>query len=75
MNFGNLLNNKWGVTQVATTTQPLTYRSTVNGAPVYRLLSITDANGKPQLINNAFTRSATINDVFQIQIGFRYTFN
>lgn len=75
LNFGNLLNNKWGVTQVATTTQPLTYRSTVNGAPVYRLLSITDANGKPQLINNAFTRSATINDVFQIQIGFRYTFN
>ena len=34
-----------------------------------------DANGNRKLINSAITRSATISDVFQIQIGFRYTFN
>lgn len=77
LNFGNLLNKKWGVTQIATNTQPLTYKGVdaVTKQPVYNLFAPNDANGKPQLLNNAFTRSATISDVFQIQIGFRYTFN
>ena len=46
-----------------------------NGQPVYTLATQTDANGNRKLINSAITRSATISDVFQIQIGFRYTFN
>lgn len=77
LNVGNLINKEWGVAQVATTNQPLTYqtRDTATGQPVYRLLALTGANGRPELVNNAFTRSATINDVFQVQIGFRYTFN
>ena len=71
------MNKKWGVTQIATNTQPLTYKGVdaVTKQPVYNLFAPNDANGKPQLLNNAFTRSATISDVFQIQIGFRYTFN
>lgn len=85
LNVGNLLNNKWGVAQIQTTNQPLniatrtqngqTFYVLENGQPVYTLATQTDANGNRKLINSAITRSATISDVFQIQIGFRYTFN
>jgi len=71
LNVTNLLNKKWGVGDEFTTTQPLVFRSVDSeGKPVYRLRSI---GGK--LIDKTFQKSATVFDVYRIQLGVRYNFN
>ena len=71
LNVTNLLNKDWGVGDVFTTTQPLIFRSVDSeGKPVYRLRSI---GGK--LISKTFEPSASIFDVYRIQLGVRYNFN
>ena len=75
MNFGNLINNKWGVGNVSTTTQPLNYRGrTSAGEPIYRLATQV-VNGNTVLLKDAFIKSKTLDDVYQIQLGVRYIFN
>lgn len=75
LNFGNLLNNKWGVGNVSTTTQPLNYRGrTAAGEPIYRLATQV-VNGNTVLLQDAFLKSKTLDDVYQIQLGIRYIFN
>ncbi len=74
LNASNLLNNEWGVGNVNTTNQPLNYRGRVNGVPVYRLATQV-IDGSTELLRDAFRKSATIDDVYQIQIGLRYIFN
>ncbi|MEC5395087.1 TonB-dependent receptor [Bergeyella sp. RCAD1439] len=77
LNVGNLFNNRWGVGYNAVTTTPLLYqnRKDANGNPIYRLNTQLDESGKTILLRDQFQRSATLNDVFQIQIGLRYIFN
>jgi hypothetical protein len=71
LNVTNLLNKDWGVGDNFTTTQPLIFRSVDSeGKPVYRLRSI---GGK--LIDKTFQPSASIFDVYRIQLGVRYNFN
>lgn len=80
-NIGNLINSKWGVANQVTASSnstqsnPLNFAS-VNGAgvPTYRMGTQT-VNGAPILLRDAFVKSATINDVWQAQIGIRYIFN
>jgi outer membrane receptor protein involved in Fe transport len=75
LNAGNLINNDWGVGNVSTTTQPLNYRGrTAAGAPIYRLATQV-VNGQTVLLQDAFVKSRTIDDVYQIQLGIRYIFN
>ena len=75
INFGNLINNKWGVGNVSTTPQPLNYRGrTTAGEPIYRLATQV-VNGATVLLQDAFVDSKTLNDVYQIQLGVRYIFN
>lgn len=75
MNFGNMINNKWGVGNVSTTTQPLNYRGrTAAGEPIYRLATQV-VNGSTVLLKDAFIKSKTLDDVYQIQLGIRYIFN
>ncbi len=75
LNFGNLINNKWGVGNVSTTTQPLNYRGrNAQGEPRYRLATQV-VNGQTILLRDAFVNSLTIDDVYQIQLGIRYIFN
>ncbi len=75
INFGNLINNKWGVGNVSTTPQPLNYRGrTAAGEPIYRLATQV-VNGATVLLQDAFVDSKTLNDVYQIQLGVRYIFN
>lgn len=76
-NFGNLLTNKAGVGNVATSFTPLRYVSTdANGKPSYTLATQVDpANNATILLRDAFVKSKTIDDVFQIQLGLRYIFN
>jgi len=71
LNFTNLLNKDWGVGQIPVSTQPLIARGADSqGRPIYRLRNIGD-----KLIDRTFQQSATINDVYRIQLSLRYTFN
>ena len=49
LNFGNMVNDKWGVSQRATNPTILTYNSVVNNEPVYRLATQKFADGTTPL--------------------------
>ncbi len=71
LNFGNLLNKNWGVSQRMVTTQPLIPRGVDGtGAARYRLRNLGD-----QLISETFTQTAGVGDVYRIQLSVRYNFN
>jgi hypothetical protein len=79
LNFGNLLNNKWGVGYVSTSTQPLSIAATNSPTPTYRLgtQSIRQPDGTNQtvLLQSPFAKAINIDNAWQAQIGLRYTFN
>lgn len=71
-NFGNMISNSWGVSDRIVNSSPLTYRSiNTAGQPVYRFP--VDANGNFQ--SATYIKSANLGDVWQAQLGVRYTFN
>lgn len=73
VNVGNLLNKNWGTSQriLGGNGQVLTNPGVdALGQPTYRLKVV---NG--ELIDTTFERQAFRADVFEIQLGFRYTFN
>lgn len=77
LNFTNLLNKNWGVSQRMVSTQPLVVPTTAQGGPVdaagksqYRLRNVSGA-----LLDHTYEYNATINDVFRVQFGLRYNFN
>lgn len=71
-NFGNMLNNAWGVSDRIINSSPLTYRSiNAAGEPVYRFP--VDGNGNFQTAT--YIKSSNLGDVWQAQLGLRYTFN
>jgi outer membrane receptor protein involved in Fe transport len=73
-NFGNLLNNKWGV-GYSTTGQLMSLASGANIAEgTYRLATQT-VNGVPQLVKDSFVKSINLDNVFALQMGVRYIFN
>ncbi|MFA7228780.1 MAG: TonB-dependent receptor, partial [Melioribacteraceae bacterium] len=74
INFGNLLNSDWGVSQRLVNAQPLL---AVSGAPAdaagkvqYRLRQV---NG--QWMNKSYEQTAFESDVWRIQFSIRYIFN
>lgn len=73
LNFGNLISGgKWGVSQRMVTNQPLTNPSTdAQGQLRYRLRNINRELLKPQ----TFQPTASLGDVYRIQLGLRYMFN
>lgn len=75
LNFSNLLNKDWGVSQRYNTGNILQYRSTgTDGIPVYRVATqIVD--GQRSLIDRTFIPSASVNDVWRAQLTLRYNFN
>ncbi|MFN3874203.1 MAG: TonB-dependent receptor, partial [Ignavibacterium sp.] len=78
LNFTNLLNKQWGVGDVFTTTTPLVlivrnripYPVDDQGRMQYQLQRV---GGK--LIDKTFQKSASVFDVYRIQLGVRYNFN
>ncbi|MBA4854048.1 carboxypeptidase regulatory-like domain-containing protein [Emticicia sp. BO119] len=83
-NFGNLVNNSWGVGNSATSFAPLVLASVdATGTPVYRMntqvISNVGSDGKTTtetiLLRDSFVKSKTIDDVWQMQLGIRYIFN
>jgi len=76
INASNILNNKWGVGNVSTTTQPLAYTGrTANGQPIFQLATQVAPDGSTILLKDAFLKSKDLGDVYQIQFGIRYIFN
>ncbi|MDX2194082.1 MAG: carboxypeptidase regulatory-like domain-containing protein [Gemmatimonadales bacterium] len=80
LNFTNFVNSGWGVGDRLISNQPLVIPTAAQGGPVdangalqYRLRAIGATN--PQLMNTTFERTATLGDVWRMQLSFRYTFN
>jgi outer membrane receptor protein involved in Fe transport len=74
LNFTNLVNKDWGVSQRLTTNTPLIARGAdAQGRVLYRLNNLNSN----QLISEPLQHNAgiTTGDVFRIQLGFRYNFN
>ena len=75
LNFGNMLNKDWGVSQRATNPAILSY-SSINtaGEPVYRLSTQRNYDGSTSLIKDTYQWNSSVFDVWQAQLGLRYTF-
>jgi len=74
LNFGNMLNNKWGVSQRATAPQLLNFVSRdASGVPTYRLATQRDATGT-YLAKDTYQYNSSVFDVWTAQLGIRYTF-
>ena len=74
LNFGNMVNDKWGVSQRATNPTILTYNSVVNNEPVYRLATQKFADGTTGLLRDTYSRNSSVFDVWTAQFGIRYIF-
>ncbi len=78
LNFGNLLNSKWGVSQrpvgTINTNQQLQLLTNpavdASGRVTYRLATVNN-----ELIKKTFQTSATTGDVYQFMLSLRYSFN
>ncbi len=71
-NFLNMINNEWGVGDIPVTTAPLRYRKRdADGEPVYRLDNLKDFT----LPTTPLQNRATLDDVWQLQLGVRYIFD
>ena len=74
LNFGNLLNDEWGVSQRATNPAVLAYQTTVANVPYYKLATEKFADGTTGLITHTYSKNASVFDVWQAQLGIRYIF-
>ena len=75
LNFTNMLNKDWGLSQSAVSNSPLIVRTPATtgpkaGEPRYQMRVVGG-----QLMNKTFQKNAGVNDVWRMQLGFRYTFN
>ena len=71
LNFSNLLNKNWGVSQGLITNRPLASAGVdITGASQYRLNTVGG-----QLISKSFQKLVTTSDVWRLQLGVRYAFN
>jgi hypothetical protein len=74
LNFTNLINKNWGVSQKMVSNSPLVVPKTgaadATGKATYTLRSFS---GK--LMDHTFDYNSTLYDVFRIQFGLRYNFN
>ena len=81
LNFGNLLNSKWGCTKtaIAAAYQPLVVdtknRVDANGVPQYKLSTYKDSDGNTKLIDHTFDVQRNNNNCWRMQIGVKYIFN
>ena len=80
LNFGNMLNNAWGVGYSTTSgsfgsASPLTVASvSVAGVPTYRMATRV-VDGSTQLLDKTFVKTISVGNSWQAQLGLRYFFN
>ncbi|WP_281636939.1 TonB-dependent receptor [Flavobacterium marginilacus] len=75
LNFTNMLNKDWGVSQRATNSNVLAFSSaTTANVPQYTLATQTDADGNRFLIKDTYQKNTSVSDVWQAQFTLRYIF-
>lgn len=75
LNVGNMLNNKWGVGNLTTTNNPLSFSAVgADGIPSFKLVTQT-VDGNTILLRDSFVKAINVDNVWQAQLGIRYTFN
>lgn len=83
LNFGNLLNNSWGVAQQTTSNTPIAIANggatDASATPTYRLgtqrVNLPDGSTETILIRDSFVKGINVDNAWQAQIGVRYIFN
>ncbi len=71
LNFGNLLNKNWGVSQRMVSNSPLTNPGPdANGALSYRMRVLSGA-----LMNTTYQQTSSLSDVYTFMVSLRYSFN
>jgi hypothetical protein len=79
LNFGNLLNSKWGIAKnmsSANNGQILKYESKdVNNLPTYSVVKIKDAAGNMVYPTQSFSTVYSYSQTWSLQIGLKYMFN
>lgn len=71
LNFTNMINADWGLSQQVINNQPLIPAgATAGGQPQYRFRVVNN-----QLLSRTFQKNANTNDVWRMQLGLRYIFN
>ena len=71
LNFTNMMNSDWGVSNRLVSTQPLVARGAdASGAALYRLRNIGTA-----LMSTTYQKNAGLFDVYRMQLSLRYNFN
>lgn len=75
LNFTNMINKDWGLSQRATNPNVLAFSSATTGnVPIYTLATQTDPNGNRYLIKNTYQINSGTTDVWQAQFTLRYIF-
>lgn len=75
LNFTNMLNKDWGVSQRATAPQLLNFVSRdANNVPSYRLATQRLVDGSTILARDSYQFNSSVFDVWSAQLGIRYTF-
>ena len=77
INFGNLVNKNWGVSQRLVSNSPLIVPTAAQGGPVdaqgraqYRLRVVNN-----QLMTTSYQQTSDLGDVYKVMFSFRYFFN
>lgn len=71
LNFGNMLNHNWGVSQRLTQSQILNSATVdAQGRVAYRMNTLNN-----QLITKSYQTNAALADVYSFMLSFRYSFN
>lgn len=75
LNFTNMLNKNWGVSQRATAPQLLNFVSRdANHVPTYRLATQRLPDGSTILAKDTYQYNSSVFDVWSAQLGIRYIF-
>lgn len=74
LNFTNLLNRDWGISQRVTNSNILNYSTTTGNVPFFKMATTTDASGASILVKDTYSKNASTFDVWQAQFTLRYIF-
>lgn len=75
LNFTNMFNSDWGVSQRVINNQPLIPTAPLTTGPTAGQARYTMRVVNGQLLSRTFQKNASINDVWRLQLGLRYSFN
>jgi hypothetical protein len=76
LNFGNMVDNEFGVSQRATAPQLLNFvsRDAVTNVPTFRLATQRLTDGSTILARDSYQYNSSVFDVWSAQLGIRYIF-